>query len=407
MTHHSRQVDFFRRPVHKYDHMTKMAIRQNQPHIVHPSLTDRLIMWIAVTISRTHPWNWLPETILTIHFVDFIGCMCMWFVLFMNWIGPKGLTHPLPQEVSVIIQAFALVRFLARILVKARCLQDPSDFRENAAVEFSTKVGDAMTIAEVVFFVSGFLRMHPKTALYLLISLLNYHQIRTWRSHFRKSQGPALWVGGLTWEFLSLCVIFFLSFVIPFDWTDDIPIWQAQIFVSKYSWLTSASGNIALIVSFLIFLFQITTTGVDLGRMIFAIETEPGMRRQGTHRTVFRLLLAALIPNMVFNNLTMMWASGIAVSMFCFTPVFMRSSSAFLVIIFGNTSTLLQITYDRITFGSYGLIHMAEVILVIVFSVECFLCYNTEMITVAVIFFLFVYVWMQGIRKLSSRETIL
>ena len=400
--------------------MTKMGMRQHHPHTVIPSFTDSVIMWVTLSVSRMRPWTWHPETILHLHYIDVLGCIGMLFVLLSQWISPKNHAIPPSAELFLIVLVFAITRFIIRVLVRTRATQDTSRFVENAAVEFSTKVSDVMTIAESVFFISGLLRMLPSSTFSLLIAMLNYHQIRVWRSQFRPSQGPALWVGGLTWEFLLLTMVAVLVYAFPLNWSETTPSLISHFTIDKYAWLTSASYNAVTLVSVLILLFQTSTTTFDLGMMLYTIKTEPGLRRQSMYLTVFRLFLVALIPNLVFNNLAIVmqsWGFGMAFCSFSYRytsenfspnpPFLVSPSTMFLFILFGHTSTLLQITYDRITNGPYGLFYLADLIAFVAISVTAMFCVDVLPFATGTMSLLFFAVWTQGIRKLSSRETIL
>ena len=288
-----------------------------------------------------------------------------------------------------------------------RSLKKASEFSEVPSVEFSTKMSDILTIIEAVFFLSGYLRMYPSSAFSLLIAIMNYHQIRVWRSQSQASQGPALLVGGLTWELLLLCSVSLLAFVVPLDWQMMTAAPNLRRWMDKYQWLTVASYNLVSIVSVIILFFQMATTLVDLGRMLHAVETEPGLRRSGVHRTVVRLLLVALLPNLCFNNAIGLWASRLFPGDFCSVLPVPQTAMVFMLICLGHASTVMQITYDRITRGPYNLFYIADVVVVMGWSLACFTCIDTSHVTVLVMFVWFVVVWISGVKGLSAQETIL
>lgn len=388
--------------------MVRTALRTHQPHVVIPSVTDDAILWIGRNVLRLRPREDSAAAVLQLQLLDLMFCIPFVWAIMVSWLGPNKHAEPPETLWAAVLLVFAVARFVIHVVVRMRSVPADDAFCEEADVEFFTKACDAATLAEAVFLLSSFLRMTPATALAFLFAMLNYHQIRLWRSQFRKTQGPALWVGGLTWEVLMLSFVILLTVTVPLDWQAMEELREASYgwhdhvkrMFDQYEWLTQMSVSLVGVVSGFILLFQTATTLIDLGRMLRIVENEPGLRRKGVHQTVGRLLFAAVVPNMAFNAIVGFWI----LPRFEWPCVPPRPAVVFLMIFFGHTATVLQITYDRITCGRYGMVYASDIVVGVLCATWWMTCVPMERVAACVCFFTAFWVWLSGVAVLAVRE---
>jgi hypothetical protein len=408
MTHHTRGITVVRWPWHGEGSMVRTALRTYLPHVVVPSLSDEAILWVGRNVLRLRPREAPASAILQLQLLDLMFCVPFVWAILVSWLGPNKHAEPPETLWTAILMFFAVARFIIHVAVRMRSAPADDAFCEEADVEFVTKACDAATLAEAVFLLSSFLRMTPATAFAFLFAMLNYHQIRLWRSQFRRTQGAALWVGGLTWEVLMLSFVALLAAFVPLDWQAMEELrtasygWHDHVrrMFDQYEWLTRMSISLVGAVSGFILLFQTATTLIDLGRMLRTVENEPGLRRKSVHQTVGRLLVAAVIPNMAFNSVVGFWILPV-VEWPCVTPV---PAAVFLMIFFGHTATVLQIMYDRITCGRYGMVYASDIAIVALCAAWRLTCVPMEGVAVCVCFFIAFWVWLSGVKVLAVRE---
>lgn len=411
MAHHGRTLSLFRPPWHDDGPPVRSALHMYSPHLIFTSPIERLVLWLFRDVFRIRARGMAVGPVLKLQLLDlFLGIVFLFAVL-RSWIGINGHAEPADSATTAALLLIASTRFVTHIIVRMRSSVADETFHEDPVVEFVTKACDATTIAEAVYFLSSFLRMKPATAFSFLIALLNYHQIRVWRSQFKKNQGAALWLGGLTWEFLMLLLVACLALVFPQDGQalEDFKLvsygWHAHLQnqFDEYEWLTGLSILLVGFVSFFVRAFQAVTTTVDIFLMLRAIENEPGLRRKSAHHTVVRLFLVAVVPNLVFNGAVDFWVSTVL------GPQCQRPASAitFVMIFFGHTATVLQIMYDRITRGPYGLLYISDIVVCGCCAVWYLTCFPAEAIAACASLFVFFWVWFSGVLVLSVREVAL
>ena len=409
MRHHARGIGVFRAPWHDDGPSVRTALRTYTPHVVQLSGPDALILWVGHNVLRMRPRDITVGAILQLQLLDLALGVAFVYAILTSWIGLNKHAEPPDAVLSGILLLIAVMRFVIHVVLRMRSAVSDESFGEDAAVEFVTKACDATTIVEAVYLLSSFLRMAPTTAFAFLFALLNYHQIRLWRSQFRREQGPALWVGGITWEAMMLLVIAVFALAIPLDWQSiedlkDAPYgWHDRVrrMFDQYEWLTALSISLVGAVSLFVRLFQTATTTIDLGRMLHAVENEAGLRRQSVHQTVGRLLVAAVVPNLMFNAIVDFWVLPNP-QWPCVQPM---PAVIFLTIFFGHTATVLQIMYDRVTGGRYGMVYASDVVIAVLCATWYLTCFPMEGLAVCTCFFIAFWVWIAGVKVLAVHET--